>query len=274
MNVLPRDKQIAILHALVEGNSVRSTSRMTGAHVATILNLLVKTGKECDGIHDRMMRHLDCSQIQVDEIWSFVGCKQRHLPPGEKSERGDAYTFVALDRDTKLVPAYWVGKRDGWNAQTFMLDLAERLAPDMRPQISSDAFDSYPWAIESAFGSAVDYGQILKKYGSEDAGRGRYSPPKVTEVDKTIVSGAPDEEMICTSHVERQNLTMRMAMRRFTRLTNAFSKKLENLKAAVSLHFAYYNFVRVHQSLRITPAMAAGVTDRVWSLDELIAGAS
>mgnify|MGYP001561240293 CR=1 FL=1 len=269
-NILKREKQEMILKLLVEGNSVRSTSRLTGAHVKTILDLLVRVGEACERVHDETMRDLPCEDIQLDEIWCFVAKKQRHLDQGDPTEWGDAYTFTALDRKTKLIAAYTVGKRDGWNAASVLLDLQARLAPRARTLLSSDGFEAYPNAVEGAFGSDADYGMIVKDYGSEDAGRGRYSPPKVLGVEKLAVSGHPDLDRICTSHVERQNLTMRMMMRRFTRLTNAFSKKLRNLRAAVALYFAYYNLCRVHQTLRVTPAMEAGVTDRIWTVGDLL----
>jgi IS1 family transposase len=205
----------------------------------------------------------------LDEIWSYVGKKQRHITPVDDAGRlGDMWTFVALDADTKVVPTYRVGKRDGETANAFVADLSERLSN--RVQLSSDGLRAYVDAIELAFGADVDYGQIVKIYEAEPVGPGRYSPPKVVDTQLTVIAGAPDPAHISTSFVERQNLTMRMSMRRFTRLTNAFSKKVENLHAAVALHFAHYNFVRLHRSLRVTPAMAAGVSDRLWSIEELV----
>mgnify|MGYP001583860209 CR=1 FL=1 len=269
-NHLPRDKQIQILTMLVEGCSVRSASRMTGAHVGTILRLLARVGEGAWKVHDRVVRDVRTADVQLDEVWAFVGCKQRRLPVGEDSERGDNYTFVALDRDSKLAVTYRTGKRDGRTAGLFMADLRRRIAAGVRPQLSSDGFDAYPGAIETAFGADVDYGQVIKDFGVEDAGRGRYSPPKVFSTEVRAVMGRPDLRRICTSHVERSNLSVRMACRRLTRLTNGFSKKLRPLRAAVSLWFAYYNLCRPHQTLRVTPAMAAGVTDRVWSVGDLM----
>lgn len=242
---------------------------MTETHPDTIMRLMVEVGNGCSQLADKQMRNLDCRRIQCDEIWSYVGKKQMHLRPGDDRLRlGDQWTFVAIDPQTKLVPAYRVGKRSRDNAVAFMTDLSERLSN--RVQISSDALNSYVDAVERAFGADVDYGQIVKFYDAEPIGPGRYSPPRVTGAARTVIAGAPEQDHISTSMVERQNLTMRMSMRRFTRLTNAFSKKLENLQAAVALHFAHYNFVRLHKTLRITPAMAANVTNRVWSLEELV----
>jgi IS1 family transposase len=269
MNRVPLTRRTQIINALVEGNSIRSTERMTDTHRDTICRLLVEVGEGCAKIMNERMRDLPSRRIQVDEIWSYVGKKQMHLKPGEdRSRLGDMWTFVALDPDTKLIPAYHVGKRTRPHAVAFMTDLSERLAN--RVQLSSDALNSYVDAVEQAFGIGVDYGQAVKFYEAEPISPGRYSPPKVIACEKSVIVGRPDQAHISTSLVERQNLTMRMSMRRFTRLTNAFSKKVENLQAAVSLHFAHYNFVRVHKSLRITPAMAAGVDNRLWTLEELV----
>ena len=215
------------------------------------------------------MRGLPCRRIQVDEIWAYVQKKQRWVTPGDDRRRvGDMWTFVALDPETKVVPTYRVGKRTAPVARAFMQDLSERLAN--RVQLSSDGLNTYAEAVKWAFGIEVDYGQAVKFYEAEPIGPGRYSPPRVTHQEVARIQGRPDPAHISTSLVERQNLTMRMAMRRSTRLTNAFSKKVENLEAAVALHFAHYNFLRLHRSLRITPAMAADVTDRLWSMEELI----
>lgn len=269
MNRTPLARRTKIINCLVEGNSIRSTERITDTHRDTIMRLMVEVGNGCAALSNEQMRNLDCHKIQVDEIWNYVGKKQMHLQPGDNRRRlGDQWTFVALDPDTKLVPAYLVGKRTRDNAVAFMTDLSERLTN--RVQISSDALRSYVDAVERAFGADVDYGQIVKFYDAEPIGPGRYAPPRVTGVARTVIAGTPDQKHISTSLVERQNLTMRMSMRRFTRLTNAFSKKLENLQAAVALHFAHYNLVRLHKTLRVTPAMAANVTNRVWSLEELV----
>ena len=234
---------------------------------------MVEVGDGCAKLMNAEMRSLTCPRIQVDEIWSFVGKKQRQLSPqDDRSRVGDQWTFVALDPETKLVPVWRIGKRDLPTATAFLTDLSERLTN--RIQLSSDALAAYVDATEQAFGVDVDYGQAVKFYDAEPAGPGRYSPPKVTYSERTPIVGRPDFAHISTSLVERQNLTMRMSMRRFTRLTNAFSKKVENLRAAVNLHFAHYNMVRVHSSLRCTPAMEAGVSRHVWSLAELVSATS
>lgn len=273
MNVLPRDKQVAVLSALVEGSSIRSTERMTGVHRDTICKLLVRVGNGCASLLDETMRDLDCSRIEVDELWSFVEKKQRHVKETDDASRvGDTWTYVAIDPETKLIPSFMTGKRDADTTRAFIADLASRLRN--RVQISSDGLGSYIAAIDASFGGAVDYAQIVKSYEAEATGPGRYSPPKVSSIEKTPIFGAPVERLVCTSYVERQNLTVRMGIRRFTRLTNGFSKKIENHAAAVALHFAHYNLVRVHRSLRVTPAMAAGVTTSVWSMDKLLDAAT
>jgi IS1 family transposase len=269
MNRVPLARRVQIINALVEGNSIRSTERMTGTHRDTIMRLLVEVGTGCAQLMDEQMRELPCRRLQVDEIWAFVGKKQRQLTPADDRSRvGNQWTFVAIDADTKLVPAHRVGHRDLPTAVAFMNDLAGRLSS--RVQLTSDALTAYIEATEQAFGADVDYGQAVKFYAPEPAGPGRYSPPKVTHSERNVIAGQPDTAHISTSYVERHNLTMRMSMRRFTRLTNGFSKKVENHKAAVALHFAHYNFVRVHRTLRVTPAMEARVSDRLWSLDELV----
>lgn len=268
VNRLSIERRSQIIGALVEGNSIRSVERMTNTHRDTIMRLGFEVGKGCHRLMHEKMRNLQCERLQVDEIWAYVRKKQSQLKPGESIRAGDFWTFVAIDPDTKLVPSYFVGKRTGENAYRFMLDLSERLTN--RVQLSTDGLQSYIHAVEDSFGADVDYGQVVKFYDAEPIGPGRYSPPKVTGQEKTVIAGSPDLRHISTSLVERQNLTMRMQMRRFTRLTNGFSKKLDNLKAAVALHFAHYNFVRLHKSLRVTPAMAAGVSDRLWSLQEFV----
>ncbi len=269
MNILSQERQAQIISCLVEGNSIRSTERMTNTHRDTIMRLMVSVGEGCENLMNEKMRNLSCRQIQVDEIWSFVQKKQRHMTAIDDPSRiGDQYTWVALDPETKIVPSYRVGKRDLFNALAFLDDLAARL--ENRIQLSSDALAAYVDATEQAFGLDVDYGQIVKTYEAEPVGPGRYSPPHVVSAKRTPIKGDPDVAHISTSLVERQNLTMRMSMRRFTRLTNAFSKKLENLKAAVAVHFAHYNFVRIHSTIRCTPAMEAGVTDRLWTIRDLL----
>jgi IS1 family transposase len=239
MNRLPLSRRAQIINCLVEGNSIRSTERMTNVHRDTVMRLLVEIGNGCATIMDQKMRDLPCRRVQVDEIWAYVQKKQRQVRRDDNRLRvGDMWTFVALDPDTKLVPTYRVGKRTATVARAFMQDLSERLAN--RVQLSSDGLNAYTEAVERAFGIDVDYGQAVKFYEAEPIGPGRYSPPRVTHQTVARIQGRPDRAHISTSLVERQNLTMRMAMRRFTRLTNAFSKKVENLEAAVALHFAHY----------------------------------
>jgi IS1 family transposase len=269
MNILKTERQEIAIAALVEGSSIRSVERMTGIHRDTIMRLMVRIGQNCEKLLDSYMRNLTCKNLQVDEIWCFVGKKQRHLQETDNfEEMGDQWVFIALDADSKLIPSYMVGKRTADNAHAFIKDLAGRL--DNRVQLSSDALSAYIDAVEQNFGMNIDYGQLVKTYEADPIGPGRYSPPHVINADRIIISGTPKISNISTSYVERQNLTIRMQLRRFTRLTNAFSKKLENLKAAVALHFAHYNFVRIHGSLRVTPAMAAGVTDHIWNIEEII----
>jgi IS1 family transposase len=269
MNRLNLARRTQIINCLVEGNSIRSTERMTDTHRDTVMRLLVETGEGCKALLDAEMRNLSCRRLQVDEIWGFVAKKQRQLKEDDDRSRvGDQWTFVALDPETKLIPSFRVGKRDLRTAMTFMCDLSERLAN--RVQLSSDALAAYVEATEEAFGADVDYGQAVKFYEADPIGPGRYSPPHVVRQEKAVITGRPDQAHISTSLVERQNLTMRMSMRRFTRLTNGFSKKVENHRAAVALHFAHYNFVRLHRTIRCTPAMAAGVSTRLWPLEELV----
>ena len=271
MNVVPKERQIQVLSALVEGNSIRSIERMTGTHRDTIMRLLYRAGEGCARLLDEKMRGLDCVNIQTDEIWCYVRKKRARLTEREKLNPtiGDQYAFVGMCADTRLVISHRVGKRDKKTAAHFMADLQSRLMG--RIQLTTDGFDGYLSAVENAFGSDVDFAQLVKVYGSEaEADRGYYAPPPhVTEVISTVINGSPDPWKVSTSYVERQNLTMRMQMRRLTRLTNAFSKKLDNLKAALALHFAWYNFGRVHGSLRVTPAMEAGVADHIWTMEEI-----
>lgn len=271
-NVLKREKQEQVVRSLVEGSSVRSTERMTGVHRDTILRLLARVGAGCERLMDSELRNLSCRRVEIDEVWGYVAKKQRHVTDEDDRKRvGDYWTYVAIDADTKLIPSYLVGKRDRTNANLFLSDLASRMSN--RIQLSSDAMQAYVDAVDNAFGSDVDYGQIVKYYEAEPIGPGRYSPPQVVDVQVTPMMGDPDPAHISTSFVERQNLTIRMGIRRLTRLTNAFSKTPEGLKAAVALHFGYYNFVRRHKSLRVTPAMEAGVTPHLWSLPELVGAA-
>ena len=269
MNKLKITKQIAVVSALVEGNSIRSTERMTGVHRDTIMRLVNRIGRGCEILMDQTMRNLPCREIQVDEIWSYVGKKQRHLKPTDNPFlTGDMWTYVALDRDSKVVPCYRIGKRTAANTRAFIDDLSGRLAN--RVQLSSDALSQYVGAVERSFGANVDYGQIVKVFEAEPIDAGRYSPPHVVAVDQEPIAGQPRITKITTSHVERQNLTMRMQMRRFTRLTNGFSKKVEGLKAVVALHFAHYNFCRQHSSIKVTPAMEAGIVDELWTIRDLL----
>ena len=272
MNRLTTEKRAQVVRCLVEGNSLRATCRMTGVARNTVMKLLVDLGTACSAQMDRAMRDLPCETLQVDEIWTFVGAKKKNVTPEKQAGGwGDVWTWVAIDADTKLVPSYRVGPRDLQEAHAFMGDLSRRLSN--RVQLTTDGLHHYMKAVRGAFDGEVDYAQLIKVYGEpgkED--RRRYSPAKCIEAIPTPISGSPDPAKISTSYVERQNLTMRMSIRRFTRLTNAFSKKVENHAAAVSLHFAYYNYCRVHQSLDgKTPAMAAGLEDHVWKVGELIA---
>jgi len=243
---------------------------MTGVNRETIGTLLVRVGNGCSELLNDKMVNLDCDRLEIDELWAFVGKKQRHVTKNDDRSRvGDTWTFVAVDADTKLVPSFLVGKRDAACTQAFISDVAARLKN--RVQISTDGLRSYIESIGEAFAeTGVDYAQLHKTYEAEASGPGRYSPPKVIATEKTPVFGAPVEELVSTSYVERQNLTVRMGVRRYTRLTNAFSKKIENHIAATALHFAHYNFVRRHQTLRVSPAMAAGVSATLWSVDDLL----
>ncbi|HWA24498.1 MAG TPA: IS1 family transposase [Lacunisphaera sp.] len=270
-NHLSFDKQVMAISALAEGNSIRSIERMTGVHRDTIMRLGVRVGEACRLLMHEQMRGLDCKHIQVDEIWGFVGRKQRNVDPNDNPENyGDAWTFVALDPESKLVPCYHVGKRDWEDTNTFVHDLSTRVKN--RIQLSSDGMNQYLNTVEDAFGDAVDYGQIVKVYGGADdvEQQRRYSPPPVTAVTKKAVSGSPDLETVSTSHVERQNLTTRMHCRRLTRLTNAFSKKFEHFQAAIGLNYGYYNYCLIHKTIRMTPAMAAGVSSRIWTVSDLV----
>jgi IS1 family transposase len=268
MNRLDTDTRTRIVAALVEGNSIRATCRMTGASKNTVTKLLSDLGLVCSIHMDRVMRDLPCERVQCDEIWSFVGCKEKRVTPDKRGgDWGDLWTWVAIDADTKLVPTFLVGGRGHYEAHVFMNDLAKRLRN--RIQLTTDGLHIYGAAVRNAFGRDVDYAQVVKVYGRINDGR--YSPADLRDTEKTVMSGRPDPEHMSTSYVERQNLTMRMSMRRFTRLTNGFSKKVENHVAALSLHFMHYNFCRAHKSLDgRTPAMAAGLADHVWTVRELV----
>ncbi len=274
MNRLSTEKRAQVIGCLVEGMSIRATVRVTGAAKNTVTKLLVDLGRACSEYQDRVMRELPCTRIECDEIWSFCYAKAKNVPAEHEGEfgYGDVWTWVALDPDTKLVPTWFVGERGLDDAMAFIHDLAPRLAN--RVQLTTDGHRAYLQAVESAFGGDIDFAVLQKLYGTSEAeGQKRYSPAQCLGTEVHRVSGDPNIDTVSTSYVERQNLTMRMGMRRFTRLTNAFSKKAENLAAAVSLHFMHYNFARVHKSLSTpypqTPAMAAGITDHVWTLAEL-----
>ncbi|HEY3698303.1 MAG TPA: IS1 family transposase [Spongiibacteraceae bacterium] len=268
MNKLPLEKRAQILNMLVEGNSMRSTSRMADVSINTVSKLLVDVGTACATFQDLALRNLPCKRIQCDEIWSFVYSKQKNVPEGMENHAGDIWTWTAICADTKLMCSWMVGNRDLPNAKTFILDLSERLAN--RVQLTTDGHKTYLTAIEDAFLGQIDYAMLIKIYGDTDAEKGRtYSPAQCTGIVKDVVNGNPDPAHVSTSYVERQNLTMRMSMRRFTRLTNAFSKKVENHAHAIALHFMYYNFGRIHKTLRVTPAMEAGLTDHIWTLQEI-----
>jgi IS1 family transposase len=272
MNRLPLAKRAQILNCLIEGNSLRAASRLTDVSINTVYKLLIDAGEACATYHDEHVRGVATRRVQCDEIWSFVYAKAKNVATAKRKDLayGDAWTWVAIDADSKLVLSYLVGGRDAEYAMALMDDLRQRVTTRM--QITTDGHAPYLNAVEEAFGSDVDYAMLIKLYGpppaSPEAAR-RYSPSDCIGTRKREVSGNPDPQHISTSYVERQNLTMRMAMRRFTRLTNAFSKKVENHAHAVALHYMHYNFVRIHRSLRVTPAMAAGVTDHPWSIEDI-----
>jgi IS1 family transposase len=270
-NVLKREKQIAVIAALAEGMAIRQIERMTEIHRDTIMRLGVRVGQGCARIMDEKMRNLDCRNIQVDEIWGFIQKKKKNIKPTDDPYQvGDAWTFCAIDADTKLVPAYKVGKRDSVTANAFVSDLAGRLKN--RIQLSSDALPAYVEAVEQAFGADVDYGQIVKTYerAESDTPERRYSPAKLVRVHTEVIMGDPLPPFISTSYIERFNGTTRHHVKRLARLTLAFSKKLENFEAAVSLNFAYYNFVRTHKTLKCTPAMEAGIERSFWTVADLV----
>src|SRR5713226_6494750 len=273
-NVLDREKQVAVISALAEGSGIRQIERITGVHRDTIMRLGVRVGQGCAGLLDRKMRGLSCKHLQFDEVWGFIGKKQRHVRPDDDPQYGDVWTFCAIDADTKLVPAFKVGKRDAATANAFVSDVAGRLKN--RVQISSDALRAYVDAIEQAFGANVDFAQIVKTYVHDESqtSERKYSAPEFVISEKKPISGFPDMALASTSYIERLNGTTRLHMRRLTRLTYAFSKKLENFEAAVALHFAYYNFVKRHITLRATPAMAAGIAHDFWTVGNLIEAAA
>ena len=272
-NHLSKDKQIAITAALAEGNSIRSIERMTGVHRDTIMRLGVRVGQGCAKLLDQKMRNLDCERIELDEVWGFIGKKVRNLREDDDPTFGDVWTFCAIDAESKLVPAYKVAsKRNTPNTVEFISDLASRM--NNRIQISSDAMTAYADAIEFVFGQEVDYAQIVKTYGTDESKYStperKYSPSRITASEKIWMQGRPEARYVSTSYVERLNASTRLHVKRLNRLTLAFSKKLENFEAAVGLHFAAYNLVRTHSSLKMTPAMAAGVERNFWSYGDLV----
>jgi IS1 family transposase len=273
MNKLTTKERAAILTLLCEGTSISATCRITGAAKNTVQKLLLEVGQACADYHDNVMRNLTCTRVECDELWGFIGMKEKNVPKELRGSGivGDCYVWIAMDPETKLIPCWHIGTRSWEHARIFMDDLARRLGN--RIQLSTDGHHAYIQAVERAFGGQVDFGQVIKTYSapqqSREASR-RYSPSKVIGAEKSVVSGNPDMSKVSTSLIERANLTVRMHNRRFTRLTNAFSKKLANHTAAISLHFQFYNYCRVHKSLRVTPAMEAGLTDHVWEMEEVV----
>lgn len=274
MNRLSVEKRAQILNCLVEGNSMRATSRLCDVSINTVTKLLVDVGSACWRYQDQVMRDLPCTKIQCDEIWSFCYSKEKNVPESRKGEygMGDVWTWTAICADTKLVPVFMCGNRGYDTAKYFVQEIAHRV--NHRIQLTTDGHKVYLRAVEEAFGSEIDYAMLVKLYGEArgaHTNERKYSPGECCGAIKGVVCGNPDEAQVSTSYVERQNLTMRMSMRRFTRLTNGFSKKVQNLECAVALHFMFYNFGRIHKSLRVTPAMEAGLSDHVWSLEEVAA---
>ncbi len=270
MNTLPIEKKALVLSLLTEGQSIRATSRVADVSQPTILKLLVEAGQKARDIHDTMMMNIQSRFIQCDEQWQYVYAKNKHVRAENQAERGDFWTFIAMDSETKLVPCYRVGKRTARLTVSFMMELSTRV--NTRFQLSTDSFTAYKDAVDRVFGTEIDYAQIHKEYAEVVDGEKRYSPAKIIRVTKNPIMGNPKPERISTSHIERQNLTVRMQCRRFTRLTNGFSKKLSNHEAAIDLHFFSYNFTKIHQTLRVTPAMEAKVTNHIWTWEELLSG--
>jgi IS1 family transposase len=269
-NILPKEKQVAVIGALAECMSIRAIERLTGIHRDTIMRLGVRVGQACEGLLDQKMRGLNCFRIEVDEIWGFVGKKQKHTSVLDwRDGLGDVWTFMGIDPQTKLIPSFVIGKRDRYHAVLFMTDLASRMKN--RIQLSSDALGAYADAVEMGFGADVDYGQIVKEYASPSRQeQRRYSPASLVAVSKAAMTGQPDPEFVCTSFIERSNLTLRTHCKRLARLTLCFSKKIENFKAAIALNLAYYNFVKHHRTIRCTPAMEAGIESSAWTVSDLI----
>lgn len=270
MNKLSSADRARVLNCLIEGNSIRATVRLTGIAKNTVTKLLVEAGRACTIFQDKIFKNLPCTNVQCDEVWAFVGSKEKNTSEEMKAKGwGDCWTWTAICRDTKLIPCWYVGARDASAAYHFMHDLAGRLAN--RVQLTTDGHKPYLAAVSDAFGSDIDYAQLVKIYGEGPKTEARYSPAQCMGARKAVITGNPDHAHISTSHVERSNLTIRMGNRRFTRLTNAFSKKVENHEHMLALFFCYYNFCRVHQTLRVTPAMEAGVSNHVWELSEIVA---
>lgn len=271
MNRLTSEKRVQVINCLIEGCSIRSTVRMTGAAKKTVMRLVLEVGEFCAEYQDKAFRNLKCKRLQVDELWSFCYCKQKNVTESiaEKHVAGDVWLWSAVDAETKLVPSWYVGQRDAITATEFIADLESRLAN--RVQLTSDGHKVYLNAVIDAFADEIDYAQLVKYYGNEPEAQKRYSPAVCTGAEKIIRLGDPDPKHISTSYVERHNLSVRMTVRRFTRLTNAFSKKIENHCAAIALGYFAYNFIKIHRTLRVTPAMAAGVTDRLWDVRDLVA---
>ena len=274
MNTLPRHKKVLILRCLVEGMSIRSVARTADVSRNTVVKLLADAGRACADYQDKELRNLPCQRIQCDEIWSFIYAKEKNVPRAKSAppEAGDLWTWTAMCADTKLVPSWRLGDRSGATAADLMDDLRGRLAS--RVQLTTDCHRAYLEAVEDAFGADIDYAMLVKLYGKGDgndrSSQARYSPSECIGTRTAVITGRPDEAHVSTSYVERQNLTMRMSMRRFTRLTNAFSKRLEYLAHSVALHFMFYNFCRIHKTLRVTPAMEAGVADRLWEIGDIV----
>ena len=271
MNILPFEKQVSAIAALCEGNSIRATERLIGAHRDTIMRLGLRIGQGCGRLHDAFFHDLQISVIELDELWAYIGKKQARVQVGEVAEKGDQYTFLALDANCKAILSYYTGKRSAQSTRYFVSDLRQRIINS--PQITSDGFPHYVPAITAIFGPQVDFAQLVKNYRVVQGNQAqvRYSPGAIVSVSRNVVAGNPNPRRVSTSYVERTNLTVRMSQRRFTRLTNGFSKKVENHAAAIALHFMFYNFGRIHKTLRVTPAMQAGVSDHVWSLEEIAA---
>jgi IS1 family transposase len=272
MNKLPFEKRCQIINMIVEGTSLRATSRITDTSINTVTKLLVDAGKACEMFQHETVKGVRTKRVQCDEIWSFVYSKQKNVPEGMEGSAGDVWTWVGMDADSKLVISWYVGSRDADSANDFMQDLALRLAN--RVQLTTDGHRPYLEAVEGAFGASIDFAQLIKLYGTEHAydqkSEKKYSPAECIGSKKIRVTGNPNIADVSTSYIERQNLTLRMSSRRFTRLTNAFSKKVENHCYAISLHYVYYNFCRIHKTLRVTPAMEAGLTKRLWDIADIV----